>query len=473
MPSNARANTKPGLFFSTLMKAVMIVTSPTVIILAMLVVFGTLSVDAFFYAYGAILVTTTLFLRPFLGNVGTLTNYVNDLAEDKQVEEPDLGYLSAMSELSDALIRLHHSWEKKKQQMGNIITEREILVDSLPDILVMCNDNQIIVRTNKTARAIFGQNLANKPLNSIIPNDTLLNGVAAVIEELRGREVEFQLAEPTPRDFRAIIERFPIASSGGISVIITLNDVTELKRVEKMRADFVANASHEIRTPLASIKGFIETLRGPAKDDTAAREEFLKVMDEQATRMTNLVSDLLSLSKIEMNAHTVPDGKVDILRIMRNEKEAFGWMAKEKEMSIRIELSDTLPPARGEERELMQVFHNLIGNALKYGNRGTEVTVVARVTSMLPQDPNFVRHHRAICVTVIDRGEGIPREHLPRLTERFYRVDSARTRTIGGTGLGLAIVKHIIHRHRGVLSIDSVIGEGSKFSVYLPIYAEE
>ena len=468
MPSH-----KTSVSFTTLIRTVAAVTCPSLIILLFLTVMGTVPPDHFLISYVAILIATTLLLRPFLANVGTLTSYVNDLAQDKQVQEPDLGYLSAMGQLSGALIHLHQSWEKKKQQMGNIITEREILVDSLPDILIMCNDDQIIVRTNKSARAIFGQNLANKPLNSVIPHDTLLNGVSAVIEELRGREVEFHLKEPVPRDFRAIIERFPIASSGGISIIITLSDVTELKRVEKMRADFVANASHEIRTPLASIKGFIETLRGPAKDDVSAREEFLKVMDEQATRMTTLISDLLSLSKIEMNAHTVPDGKVDILRLIRSEKEAFSWAAKEKNMTIRIELSDTLPTARGEERELMQVIHNLIGNAIKYGHANTEVTVIARVTSMLPQDPNFVRHHRAICISIIDRGEGIPREHLPRLTERFYRVDSARTRTVGGTGLGLAIVKHIINRHRGVLTIDSVVGEGSKFSFYLPIYEVE
>ena len=464
---------KSNVSFATLIRTVAAVTSPTLLILLALTALGTIPPDHFLYAYAAILLATTALLRPFLANVGTLTTYVNDLAEDKQVREPDLGYLSAMGQLSGALIQLHQSWEKKKQQMGNIITEREILVDSLPDILVMCNDEQLIVRTNKAARAIFGQNLANKHLGTVIPHDAMLNGVSAVIEELRGREVEFHLKEPVPRDFRAIIERFPIASSGGISIIITLNDVTELKRVEKMRADFVANASHEIRTPLASIKGFIETLRGPAREDVAAREEFLKVMDEQATRMTTLITDLLSLSKIEMNAHTVPDGKVDMLRIVRNEKESFSYAAREKNMTVRIELSDTLPTARGEERELMQVIHNLIGNAIKYGHAGTEVTVIARVTSMLPQDPNFVKHHRAICISVVDRGEGIAKEHLPRLTERFYRVDSARTRTVGGTGLGLAIVKHIVNRHRGVLTIDSVVGEGSKFSVYLPIYAAE
>jgi len=459
--------------FTTLLKAVAVVTSPALFIFLILLALGALPPDHFLYAYVATLIGTGILLRPVLANVEALTAYVDDLSEDKQAKEPDLGYLSAVGALSGSLIRLHQSWEKKKQQMGNIITEREILVDSLPDILVMCNDEQVIVRTNKAARTIFGQNLANKPLSAVIPHDGLLNGVSAVIEELRGREVEFHLDEPIPRDFRAIIERFPIASTGGITVIITLNDVTELRRVEKMRADFVANASHEIRTPLASIKGFIETLRGPAKDDEGARNEFLKVMDEQATRMSTLISDLLSLSKIEMNAHTVPDGKVDMLRIVRSEKEAFSWAAKDKNMTIRIELSDTLPPARGEERELMQVLHNLIGNAIKYGASNTEVTVVARVTSMLPQDPNFLRLHRAICISVIDRGEGIAKEHLPRLTERFYRVDSARSRSIGGTGLGLAIVKHIINRHRGVLTIDSVVGEGSKFSVYLPIYAEE
>jgi two-component system phosphate regulon sensor histidine kinase PhoR len=160
-----------------------------------------------------------------------------------------------------------------------------------------------------------------------------------------------------------------------------------------------------------------------------------------------------------------------MLRIIRNEKENFSWAVRDKQMTIRIELSDVLPPARGEERELMQVIHNLLGNAIKYGNPGTEVVVTARVTSMLPADPNFVRRDRAICVSVNDRGEGIPKEHLPRLTERFYRVDSARTRTVGGTGLG--IVKHIINRHRGALAIDSVVGEGSTFSVYLPIYVEE
>ena len=356
--------------------------------------------------------------------------------------------------------------------MESVITEREILVDTLPDMLIMTNDNQQIVRTNRASRLMFGQNLAGKSLTRIIESDVLLNAVSAVIEDLKGREVDFHLEEPEPRDFKAIIERFPIASKGGISVIITLNDITQLKRIEKMRADFVANASHEIRTPLTSITGIIETLRGPAREDVEVHDKFLTMMAEQAERMKNLITDLLSLSKLEMNANSVPTGKVDVVRIILKEKDHFEWSAKSKNMALRLDFNDNLPPVRGEESELQQVVHNLVGNAIKYGFADSEVTITARVTSDLPRDPSFIKYTRALVVSVKDQGEGIAREHIPRLTERFYRVDSARTRKVGGTGLGLAIVKHILQRHRGVLQVDSEVGKGSTFSVYLPLYED-
>lgn len=459
--------------FIMLLKSAVIITSPALAALAILLISGFISFDLLFYSYGVILFCTAFLFRPFLSNINALTAYVNDLAEGRQVKQPGLKYLSAISNLPVALINLHSLWEKKEKHTASLITEYEILVNSLPDILIMCNKEQKIVRTNKAARDVFGQNLSGEPLSSIIPNEDLLAGIAAVLAERRGHTIEFRIDLLTVRDFRAIIELFPAASTEGIAVIITLNDITELRRVGKMRADFVANASHEIRTPLASIKGFIETLRGPAKDDTVARDEFLKIMDEQATRMKNLIDDLLTLSKIEMNESSLPMGKADIAQIIRSEKEAFTWIAKDKNMTIRLDMSDALPSAMGEENELRQVAHNLIGNAIKYGNANTEVIVSARVTPVFPDDPYFAKVHRAICIAVIDNGEGIPREHLPRLTERFYRVDSARTRTVGGTGLGLAIVKHIINRHHGVLTIESVVGEGSTFSVYLQVYEDD
>lgn len=460
---------KEPVSLRTLMRVVLIVSGPCLIVLAMLVLLQKIDLVHFLAGYGFVLLVTSVLVYPILSNLQTLTEYVQEIAEDKKPSSPDLGLLNISSNLSSALVHLYRNWQNKKQQMESIITEREILVDTLPDILIMTNDDQQIVRTNRAARNIFGQNMAGKPLKKVIDSDVLLNAVTAVIEDLKGREADFHLSEPEPKDMRAVIEHFPISSKGGISVIITLNDVTALKQIQKMRADFVSNASHEIRTPLTSIAGLIETLQGPARDDPDARKQFLAMMGEQAERMKNLISDLLSLSKIEMNAHRVPTDAVDVVKLVEKEKGQFAWAAKNKNMEVVLDFGEDLPSVRGEENELRQVIHNLLGNAIKYGFSDSDVTVTARVTSDLPRDTNFIKLNRAMVVTVRDQGEGIAREHLPRLTERFYRVDSARARKVGGTGLGLAIVKHIVHRHRGALLIDSVVGEGSSFHVYLPL----
>jgi two-component system phosphate regulon sensor histidine kinase PhoR len=455
--------------FKTLARVVLIVTGPCLLLLAGLVFFKELELAHFLMGYGFVLLATAFLVHPILSNLQTLTRYVLDIAEDKKPPTPNLGLLNISSNLSSALVQLYRNWREKKHQMESIITEREILVDTLPDILIMTNDDKVIVRTNRAARHVFGQNMAGKALKKVIDSDVLLNAVTAVIDDLKGRETDFHLSEPEPKDMRAVIEHFPIASKGGISVIITLNDVTQLKQIQKMRADFVSNASHEIRTPLTSIAGLIETIQGPARDDPEAQKQFLAMMGEQAERMKNLISDLLSLSKIEMNAHRVPTEAVEMPPMIEKEAAQFAWAVKNKNMKVVIDCSEDLPPVRGEENELKQVIHNLLGNAIKYGFSDSEVSVTARVTSDLPRDTNFIQLNRAMVITVRDQGEGIPREHLPRLTERFYRVDSARTRKVGGTGLGLAIVKHILQRHRGALLIDSVVGEGSSFHVYLPL----
>jgi two-component system phosphate regulon sensor histidine kinase PhoR len=453
-----------------MLKTLMVVSAPSLLVLSLFAVLGELDFNYFIYGYFGIMLISAVFVVPFLSNISALTHYVNDLSMDKRVRSPDLSFLSNVGELSGALNRLQRSWENKRQEMETVITEREILVDTLPDILIMTNDDKMVVRTNRAARNIFGQNLAHRPLREIIPNDQLMNAITAVIEDLQGQEVEFYMEDPAPRDFHAIIERFPIPSEGGISIVITLTDITQQKRIQRMRADFVANASHEIRTPLASIIGFIETLRGPAKDDEGARDEFLRVMADQAERMSKLVNDLLSLSKIEMNAHTLPVAKVDLLRIIRSEKQHFEWACKQKNVTLRLKLTDTLPPTRGEDEELAQVVRNLLGNAIKYTNPDTEVVLTAKLTSQLPDDPSMRSLSRAITFSVQDHGEGISREHIPRLTERFYRVDTARTRKVGGTGLGLAIVKHVLNRHHGVMTIESEVSQGSTFSVFLPVY---
>jgi two-component system phosphate regulon sensor histidine kinase PhoR len=247
---------------------------------------------------------------------------------------------------------------------------------------------------------------------------------------------------------------------------VLLHDVTAARRSDRMRADFVANASHELRTPLASLLGFVETLRGPARDDAEARERFLGIMHEQATRMARLIDDLLSLSRIEMNEHVPPTGRVDIAEALRRVAETLQQKAAARGMRIELDAPEDLPPVVGDADELAQLFQNLVDNAVKYGRPETKVRVAARRSERsLPGAPASIE------VGVADEGEGIAREHLPRLTERFYRVDTARSRAAGGTGLGLAIVKHIVGRHRGALEIESERGRGSTFTVRLPAAA--
>jgi two-component system phosphate regulon sensor histidine kinase PhoR len=461
---------KSYVAFNTLLKSAIVVTSPALVVLGLDVFLGVMSLSQMMYAYAMIFVATAMLIYPFLSNVSSLTHYVNEIAQDKRVAAPDLSFLGSAAELSEALKKLQSSWDVKKKQMETIITEREILVDTLPDILIMVNDEKKIVRTNRAARAIFGQNLAGKQLKDVIPNRYLLDAITSVIQDLKGREIEFRIEDPVVRDFLAIIERFPVPTAGGISTVITMNDITELKSVEQMRADFVANASHELRTPLASIKGFVETLLGPARDDEPARIEFLKIMLEQSDRMQQLIGDLLSLSKIEMNVHSVPTEPADLGAVLRKETEHFKRMAAEKNVRLVLNLHDNLPMVKGEANELTQVVHNLISNAIKYGHADSDVTINAKPTTELPQDINMRNLTRVVALSVRDQGDGIPKQHLPRLMERFYRVDSARTRQVGGTGLGLAIVKGIIQRHRGAIEIDSVVGEGTCFTVYLPIF---
>ena len=226
-----------------------------------------------------------------------------------------------------------------------------------------------------------------------------------------------------------------------------------------MRADFVANASHELRTPLAALSGFIETLQGPARDDAKARQRFLAIMQEQAKRMARLIDDLLSLSRIELNAHRRPDTSVDLVPIVRQVVDSLQTLARDRGVIVTVEAAPTLM-VPGDHDELVRVFENLVENALKYGAPGKRVDIVLTVG---PSDGEPEAQ-----VSVRDYGPGIAPEHLPRLTERFYRVDVRESRAQGGTGLGLALVKHILNRHRGRLSIESATGAGATFVVHLP-----
>jgi two-component system phosphate regulon sensor histidine kinase PhoR len=287
--------------------------------------------------------------------------------------------------------------------------------------------------------------------------------VAATGERQR---VEYYQRVPLERWFEVFVG--PVSMPSGEArpahdmLVMTFHDLTPLRRVEEMRADFVANASHELRTPLAALSGFIETLQGPAKDDAAARERFLGIMRSQAMRMARLIDDLLSLSRIELNAHLRPNTPVELAPIVKQVVDGLQMLARERAVEIRVEAPDEPLTVLGDRDELERALENLVENALKYGASGKRVDVtLSRGTARDGADEARV----AVC----DYGPGIAREHLPRLTERFYRVDVAGSRAQGGTGLGLALVKHVLNRHGGRLAIESAAGAGATFTVHLPL----
>ncbi|HVB16829.1 MAG TPA: ATP-binding protein, partial [Stellaceae bacterium] len=339
----------------------------------------------------------------------------------------------------------------------------DAIIDAVPDPLILIDQQRHIVRTNAASAAFIGSGAEPRDLAAALRNPLLLAAADAVLGGAASHSVEFTLSVPVERVLRAHLARIGNGSNsgpalGGAAAILTLHDVTALKRSEQMRADFVANAGHELKTPLAALIGFIETLLGPASDDDAARERFLRIMGEQARRMARLVDDLLSLSRIEMNEHVAPTGRVALIAVIDEVARGLELRAAERDIRIVRALPAELPEVLGDRDELAQIFQNLLDNAVKYARPHSEVTVSGAIGGPAAG---------LLGVAVADQGDGIASHQLPRLTERFYRVDTARSRELGGTGLGLAIVKHIVSRHRGRLDIASTVGRGSTFTVWL------
>jgi two-component system phosphate regulon sensor histidine kinase PhoR len=280
----------------------------------------------------------------------------------------------------------------------------------------------------------------------------------------QAQTAEVGLPAPVPRDLHAtVVPMDPPLADGGEALIV-LSDRTRERLVERMRADFVANVSHELRTPLASLIGFTETLRGAAADDRPAQQRFLGIMAEQGARMNRLIDDLLSLSRIELTEHQPPSELLDLKQLLPRLAATFEPRLEERKIHLEVRVSEDLPTISGDVDQMAQVLQNLLDNAVKYGREGGLLTVDATRADPGTRWPN----RPGIVVSVTDEGSGIPKEHLPRLTERFYRVDKGRSRAVGGTGLGLAIVKHIVNRHRGQLVIESEEGKGTAVSVWLP-----
>ncbi|QLF69272.1 phosphate regulon sensor histidine kinase PhoR [Peteryoungia desertarenae] len=309
---------------------------------------------------------------------------------------------------------------------------------------------------NSVADKAFGPPVGPLHVSTRFRSPGILDMIRETIETGEPNQIEHSERLPSERVYTVRIAPMTLETLNPIEPLFLLSfrDISELRRLDRMRSDFVANASHELRTPLASLRGFIETLLGPARADPKAQERFLGIMLDQANRMSRLVDDLLSLSRLELKAHIAPDQKVDLAPVLGHVRDSLAPLAAELDVTIDLHLPEEQILVVGDRDELVQVFENLIENACKYGQEGKRVDIYLRHTAEGGTE-----------VSVVDCGPGIPTEHVPRLTERFYRVNIEDSRSKKGTGLGLAIVKHILTRHRARLVVRSELGKGTDFTV--------
>ena len=334
-----------------------------------------------------------------------------------------------------------------------------LILERLPDPLIVLRQDRTVSRCNLAAETAFGADLA-----AVLRHPALREAIDRALRTGDTGVADLTVAGPVARELRAtVVPMNPPLQDGGHAVVV-LSDRTREHSVERSHADFVANVSHELRTPLTSLIGFTETLLGPAADDKPAQKRFLTIMAEQGARMNRLIDDLLSLSRIEMVEHQTPSDLVDLGALLPRLIAGYEPRLAETRTVLEVTIAAAMPPIAGDADQIAQVVQNLLDNAVKYGKEGGTV----RLKAWQPEAESRFPSRPGLALAVSDEGAGIPRDQIPRLTERFYRVDKGRSRVAGGTGLGLAIVKHIVNRHRGQLTIESEEQQGTTVSVWFP-----
>ena len=343
-----------------------------------------------------------------------------------------------------------------KQDLG-----KRVIIEELEDQFFALDKFNLIKYLNKSAKLRFGENLIDKNISSVIRDTKLLETIDEAVKNQTTKNVNVEINLPSYQLYKIYVIPGPTHLFPEIdSVVLFLKDFTEITKAQKLKTDFVANVSHELRTPLVSIKGSLETILGPASDDKEAQKKFMSIMSDQVTRMENLINDLLILSRIELEEHIKPTKIVNLNEIFFNIKSNFELILKKKNINLEIDLMES-SLVFGDNEKLLTVFSNLIDNAIKYSQDGKNIYVKSQYSEGKLIDKN-------ILISIKDEGIGIPQDLIPRITERFFRVDTERSKKVGGTGLGLAIMKHIISQHRGDYEILSKINEGTEIKIYLP-----
>lgn len=345
----------------------------------------------------------------------------------------------------------------------------DAMLASIPLPVVAIDNSERIMAANIDALTLIGGQAVGMNYVTMLRQPALLDAIEATLQDGTARTTRY-LSNDGAQDttYRVSCRAVPgVGRGGGSAAVLVFEDVTDLEQASQMRRDFVANVSHELRTPLTALMGFIETLRGPARDDRAASERFLNIMQDEAGRMNRLVGDLMSLNRVEGDERVRPTTVISLVEAIQSTVRTLRPLADEAGVALEVELGDDPAMMMGDADQLKQVFTNLIENAIKYGGSGERVTINLTLNAREP-----ALRAPGARVRVTDYGPGIDPVHLPRLSERFYRGDDHRSRALGGTGLGLAIVKHIINRHRGRLRVESELGQGATFTVLLPLQSQ-
>ena len=453
---------------------VIVLSLPAGIILFLFCLFGLLSIPMGIGSYICLLFFYTVFLMPMSLEIQQIKKYIRKLASGES-EEILLQNLTEKEtrDLTEAINSMHKFWVDKTEMLENRTLSDAAVLDTLPEPLLMVNKSGIIIGANRAVRQLFGRDLSNADIKTVIKDTRFLATLDKVLIQ-NSRHEDLRLTLNNLKDqpkFHINITILPWFAKGEVVVVVSFYDLHKMLQFEQMQQDFVANASHELRTPLSVISGFVETLQTTAKDDVRVRDKFLQVISDQTVYMSSLIEDLLSLSKIEMSSDKPVEDKVNINAIVREIKTALAIRIKENKLTVNTKFA-RLPQIIADERQIKQVLQNLMDNAVKYAVQDTNISVVTSKALTIPPHRYYeVAKGEAVVISISNRSVAIMPEDLERLTERFYRLQVHKDQNIKGTGLGLSIVAQIVKRHKGNIKVVSE-GDMVTFTVYLPINSE-
>lgn len=467
----------PGRVFKNLhinarfAKRVLLLTLPAAAVFGIMAFCGLMTAGTALLCCAAVLVTDTLMLYPISSELQALRGYIESLAGGK-AELPELVLsVKDTNDLAKAITSIHKLWTSKTAALKAQTLSDAAILDTFPDPILMLDGEGNVTGSNLAARKFTGKDITGLNIDTLFSANIFISAAEKVLKGKSDSErVVFHAAEYGGVRLFAHITKLPLPGTGRSVAVVSLYDVSRAASLEKMQADFVANASHELRTPLSVISGFIETLQTSAKDDPEAADAFLGIMKEQAEYMSALIEDLLSLSRLESGQDKELKDKVDLREALDDVVQALKIKAFRRSVSIKVDVLNRVPKITGDDRQIHQILQNLLDNAVKYAPENSEVTVEMKTVPEIPAKAGQnVAAGKAVSIAFNNKGLKISKEDLPRLTEKFYRMQAHKDMKIKGTGLGLAIAKQIVLHHRGNLTVSSTAYKGNTFTVYLPV----